>query len=72
MTVALAIDSRLLKGDAKQKEAYLNFLKSGDSKDPVDLLKDALVNSLEDQLYDDASHYFGTILYEFEDIIKDT
>ena len=72
MTVALAIVSRLLNDDEKQKEAYLHFLKSGGSKDPVDLLKDALVNPLEDQLYDDAFHYFETILNEFENIILDT
>jgi len=69
MTVALAIVSRILSGDEKQKEAYLNFLKSGGSKDPVDLLKDALVNPLEDQLYDDAFHYFEKILDEFETLI---
>ena len=69
MTVALAIVSRILDGDEKQKEAYLNFLKSGGSQDPVDLLKDALVNPLEDQLYDDAFHYFEKILNEFEELI---
>lgn len=72
MTVALAIVSRILDGDEKQKEAYLNFLKSGGSKDPVDLLKDALVNPLEDQLYDDAFHYFEKILNEFEELTKGT
>ncbi|WP_050638276.1 oligoendopeptidase F [Candidatus Stoquefichus sp. SB1] len=70
MTVALAIVSRILNGDQKQKEAYLSFLKSGGSKDPVDLLKDALVDPLEDQLYDDAFHYFEKILNEFEDLTK--
>ena len=69
MTVALAIVSRILDGDQKQKEAYLNFLKSGGSKDPVDLLKDALVNPLENQLYDDAFHYFENILNQFEELI---
>lgn len=69
MTVALAIVSRILNGDEKQKEAYLNFLKSGGSKDPVDLLKDALVNPLEDQLYDDAFHYFENILNQFEELL---
>ena len=69
MTVALAIVSRILNGDEKQKEAYLNFLKSGGSKSPVDLLKDALVNPLDDQLYNDAFHYFEKILNEFEEII---
>lgn len=70
MTVALAIVSRILNGDEKQKEAYLNFLKSGGSKDPVDLLKDALVNPLEDQLYDDAFQYFEKILNEFTELIE--
>ncbi|WP_154887408.1 oligoendopeptidase F [Longibaculum muris] len=69
MTVALAIVSRILNGDEKQKEAYLNFLKAGGSKDPVDLLKDALVDPIDDQLYDDAFHYFENILNEFEEII---
>lgn len=69
MTVALAIVSRILSGDVKQKEAYLSFLKSGGSKDPVDLLKDAMVNPLEDQLYDDAFHYFEKILNEFEELM---
>ena len=69
MTVALAIVSRLLSGDTKQKEAYLSFLKSGGSKAPVDLLKDALVNPLEDQLYDDAFQYFDYILKQFEELL---
>ncbi|MFR7591006.1 MAG: oligoendopeptidase F [Longibaculum sp.] len=69
MTVALAIVSRILNGDEKQKEEYLNFLKAGGSKDPVDLLKDALVDPIDDQLYDDAFHYFENILNEFEEII---
>ncbi|MEG0276550.1 MAG: oligoendopeptidase F [Coprobacillus sp.] len=69
MTVALAIVSRLLSGDTKQKDAYLHFLKSGGSKSPVDLLKDALVNPLEDQLYDDAYQYFEHILNQFEELL---
>ncbi len=70
MTVALAIVSRILSGDQKQKEAYLHFLKSGGSKDPVDLLKDALVDPLDDQLYDDAFQYFEKILNELEATLK--
>lgn len=71
MTVALAIVSRILNGDEIQKENYLNFLKSGGSKDPVDLLKDANVNPMEDQLYDDAFHYFEKILNELQDLIDE-
>lgn len=69
MTVALAIVSRLLQGDEQQKEAYLNFLKSGASQSPIDLLKNALVDPLDDQLYDDAFHYFETKLNELEELL---
>lgn len=70
MTVALAVVSRLLQGDEVQKEAYLNFLKSGGSKDPVDLLKSALVDPTQDELYDDAFHYFENLLNQFEELIE--
>lgn len=69
MTVALAIVSRILKGDTKQVEYYLNFLKSGGSKSPIDLLISAHVNPLEDSIYDDAFHYFEDILNQFEEIM---
>ena len=70
MTCALAIVSRLLKGDEVQKEAYLNFLKSGGSKDPVDLLKDAHIDPLDDELYDEAYAYFKDILEQFKSLMK--
>lgn len=71
MTVALAIVSRILAGDRQQVEKYLHFLQSGGSKPPVELLKEAGVNPLEDQLYDDAFQYFERLLNEFEEIMKD-
>lgn len=70
MTVALAIVKRILDGDQQQVERYLNFLKSGGSKSPVDLLSDAGVNPLEDSIYDDAFHYFEQLLNEFESLQK--
>lgn len=70
MTVALAIVSRILDGDNEQVEYYLNFLKSGGSKSPVDLLKSAHVDPLEDSIYDDAFHYFEKILNQFEELTK--
>lgn len=70
MTVALAIVSRILNGDTKQVDDYLHFLSSGGSKSPIDLLKDANVNPLDDSLYDDAFQYFGKMLEQFEEIMK--
>lgn len=69
MTVALAIVSRILNGDKDQVLYYLNFLKSGGSLSPVELLKNAHVDPLDDSIYDDAFHYFEDILNQFEELI---
>ena len=61
MTVALAIVNRILKGDQNQVDNYLSFLKSGGSASPVDLLKKAGVDPLDDQIYEDAFNYFEKI-----------
>lgn len=68
MTVALAIVNRILKSDQEQVENYLSFLKSGGSMAPVDLLKKAGVDPLDDQIYDDAFNYFEELLNQFEAI----
>lgn len=70
MTVALAIVKRILNGDQKQVDDYLNFLKSGGSKAPVDLLKTAGVDPLDDQIYEDAFAYFESLLNQFEVLKK--
>lgn len=70
MTIALAIVQRILNNDQEQVDKYLNFLKSGGSKSPLDLLKDAGVNPLDDAIYDDAFNYFEELLDQFENIIK--
>ena len=70
MTVALAIVKRILEGNQEQLTQYLAFLKSGGSKSPVDLLKAAGVNPLEDDIYDDAFHYFEDLLNQFQSLMK--
>ena len=70
MTAALAIVNRILKGDQNQVENYLNFLKSGGSMAPVDLLKKAGIDPLDDQIYEDAFNYFEDLLNQFEAIKK--
>lgn len=70
MTVALAIVNRILKGNQQQVTDYLNFLKSGGSKAPVELLKQAGVDPLDDQIYEDAFKYFEELLNQFETIKK--
>ena len=70
MTAALAIVNRILKGDQNQVENYLNFLKSGGSMAPVDLLKKAGIDPLDYQIYEDAFNYFEDLLNQFEAIKK--
>ncbi len=67
--VASVIASRVAKNDKEQIEKYLNFLKSGSLKSPVELLKDAGVNPLEDKLYDEAFKNFKNDLDEFKKIM---
>lgn len=71
MCCALAITTRINKGDQKQIDAYLNFLKSGGSMSPIDLLKEANIDPLSDSLYEDAFTYFESLLSEFESIMLD-
>ncbi len=44
ISAAYALADRVMNGGAAEQEAYLNFLKSGGSKFPIDLLKDAGVD----------------------------
>ncbi len=70
MTVALAISKRILQGDKEQVEKYLAFLESGGSASPIDLLKNAGVNPLSDEIYHDAFAYFEELLSSAKKIIK--
>ena len=41
MSAAIRLSERILSGDPAAVEAYLNFLKAGDSKDVLDIMRDA-------------------------------
>jgi oligoendopeptidase F len=43
-SAAVAFSENILSGNNKKIEAYINFLKAGDSKDVLDILKDAGVD----------------------------
>lgn len=67
--VASVIANRVANGDKEQIDNYLTFLKSGSSKSPVELLRLAGVDPLDDKLYDEAFKGFKADLDEFEDIM---
>ena len=68
--VSSVIASRIYNGNKEQTEKYLNFLKSGCTKDPIDLLKDAGVNPLDDTIYDEAFENFAKLFEEFKECMK--
>lgn len=70
MTVALALVKRILEKKDNTVEKYLNFLSSGGSKSPVELLEIAGVNPLDDSIYHDAFNYFDETLNEFISLMK--
>ena len=67
--VASVIANRVANGDKEQIYNYLSFLKSGSSKSPVELLRLAGVDPLEDKLYDEAFEGFKADLDEFEELM---
>lgn len=47
ISAALALNERVVKGGARERDDYLNFLKGGSSRYPIDILKLAGINMLE-------------------------
>ena len=69
MCVASVIAKRIFEGDKDQIANYLKFLKSGSSKSPVELLRLAGVDPLDEKLYKEAFENFKNDLEEFKKLI---
>lgn len=67
--VASVIASRIFEGDKDTLSKYLEFLKSGCSKSPVELLRDVGVDPLDNNLYNEAFKEFKKDLDEFKALI---
>ncbi len=67
-SAAIALSQRVLNGGEKEVEDYLGFLKGGNSKTPVDLLKGAGVDMTDTRVVSDALKLFGELLDEMEQI----
>ncbi|MCM1335168.1 MAG: oligoendopeptidase F [Bacteroides sp.] len=68
---AIALSRRVLNGGAAEAEAYLGFLKGGNSKTPVELLKGAGVDMTDPRVVDDALKLFGELLDEMEKLAEE-
>lgn len=65
---AIALSRRVLNGGEAEANAYLGFLKGGNSKTPVELLKGAGVDMTDPKVVDDALKLFGELLDEMEQL----
>lgn len=68
-SAAVAISSRILAGDEKAKQGYMQFLKGGNSMPPVELLKLCGVDMLAPEPVRDALLVFEGLLKEFKELL---
>lgn len=68
-STATALKEQILREGAPAVERYLEFLKSGSTDYPINLLKKAGVDLLTPQPVDEALAYFGKLLDEMESLL---
>lgn len=66
---ATALANKIVHGEQKDRDAYINFLKSGSSAYPVDIMKKAGVDMTKPAYLEDAFKTFETRLNEFESLV---
>jgi len=69
-STATALKEQILREGQPAVERYLQFLKSGSSDYPIQLLQKAGVDLLTPQPVEDALRYFGKLLDELEDLVQ--
>ena len=69
LSAAIALSQRVLNGGEKERKDYLNFLKGGCSKYPLDLLRDAGVDMESRQPVDAALEHFGRLVDELDELL---
>ena len=69
MSAAIALAERVLSGGDQERNDYLNFLKGGCSKDPLDLLRGAGVDMEKPDRVDSALAHFGDMVKELDTLI---
>ena len=69
MSAAMALVDRVTNGGAQELNDYLNFLKGGCSKDPLDLLRGAGVDMEKPDRVDHALAKFGQWVKELDQLI---
>lgn len=68
-SAAVALSAKILKEGKPAVDAYMSFLKGGESKDPIDLLKMAGVDMTTEKPVADALVLFGDLVTELETLV---
>ena len=68
ISAAIALYKRVINGREKELNDYLNFLKSGGSKFPLDILKDAGINMTTSKPVEETIDYFDELLEKLKGI----
>ncbi len=68
-SAAVALSAKILKEGKPAVDAYMSFLKGGESKDPIDLLKMAGVDMTTEKPVADALALFGDLVAELETLV---
>lgn len=68
---AIALSERILSGGQPAVEDYLNFLKGGSSKPPIELLRGAGVDMATTQPIDAALQLFDKLIDEMNDLVSE-
>jgi oligoendopeptidase F len=69
MSAASALAERVVSGGKAELDAYLHFLSSGCSRDPLDVLRDAGVDMTEPHAVDQTLNRFEALVEELEDLL---
>ena len=69
LSAAIALSRMVLNGGNKERERYLNFLKSGGSKYPLDLLRDAGVDLEKPEPVNAAMARFSELVDDLEAVL---
>lgn len=68
-SAAVVLSAKILKEGKPAVDAYMSFLKGGESKDPIDLLKMAGVDMTTEKPVADALALFGELVAELEALV---
>jgi oligoendopeptidase F len=69
MSAAISLADRVTSGGQRALNDYLNFLRGGCSKDPLDLLRDAGVDMEQPAAVDGALGQFGKLVEELDELL---